>query len=75
MGLFVGFAVFGETVPRFWTFFNSAGSMDRFTIPMWLGVDSGVVVFAVVIMALFMFWGAERIECMLKIRRGGGEDA
>lgn len=69
VGLFIGFLFFGETVPRYWSFFNNAGYMDRFTIPMWLGVDAGVVVFAVVIMALVMFWGAEKMERIFKTRR------
>ena len=71
IGLFVGFLLFGETVPRYWSFFNNAGFMGRFTIPMWLGVDSGVVVFAVVVMALVMFWGAEKLEKIFTTRRGG----
>jgi hypothetical protein len=67
--LIVGFFVFGETVPKFWAFFNTSGYLGRFTIPEWLGVDTGVVVFAVVVMALFMFWGAEKLESIFTARR------
>ncbi len=43
--------------------------MGRFTIPQWLGVDAGIAVFAVVAMALFMFWGAEKLEKIFTARR------
>lgn len=36
--------------------------MGRFTIPEWLGLPYGVVVVLIVLMALFMFWGAEQLE-------------
>ena len=41
------------------------------TLPDWLGVPAGVVVFAVVLMALFMFWGAEKLEKFFTARRQG----
>ena len=68
IGLFVGFFFFGETVPAFWGFFNSSGFMGRFTLFDWLRVDQGVVVFAVVVMALGMFWGAEKVEGIFRAR-------
>jgi hypothetical protein len=43
--------------------------MGRITIPEWLGVPPGPVVVGVVLMALFMFWGAEQLE-----HRFGGRD-
>ena len=36
--------------------------MGRFTLLEWLGLPTGVVVLLVVLMALFMFWGAEQLE-------------
>jgi rhodanese-related sulfurtransferase len=59
-GLF-GIFLFGETVSSFEVFFDSS-YLGRFTLPEWLGVDYGVVVLGVVLMALAMFWGAERVE-------------
>jgi len=44
--------------------------MGRFTLPELFGLDYGVVVVAVVVMALMMFWGAEKIEAVM-----GGETA
>ena len=69
IGLFIGFFLFGSTVERFWSFWNNAGTFGRLTLPGWLGVPPGVVVFAVVLMALVMFWGAERIERTFTARR------
>jgi len=60
-GVLFGIFLFGETVASFDVFFNSS-YLGRFTLPEWLGVDYGVVVVGVVVMALAMFWGAERLE-------------
>lgn len=61
LGVLTGIFVFGETVASFALFFDSS-YMGRFTLPELFGVDFGVVVVGVVLMALFMFWGAERVE-------------
>jgi len=61
LGVLAGIFLFGETVSRFAVFFDSS-YMGRFTLPELFGVSYGVVVLGVVLMALFMFWGAERIE-------------
>ena len=66
-GLF-GIFLFGETVDSFAGFWNSS-YLGRFTIPDWLGLPVGVVVLGIVLMALFMFWGAEQLE-----RFFGGRD-
>ena len=66
-GLF-GIFLFGETVGTFESFWNSS-YMGRFTLMDWLGLPAGVVVVLVVLMALFMFWGAEQLE-----RIFGGRD-
>lgn len=67
LGASLGVFLFGETVGLYPAFFHST-SMGRFTLPQWLGLPTGVVVVAVVLMALFMFWGAEKLEAAF----GGG---
>lgn len=61
IGVGFGIFLFGETVSNFEIFWNSS-YLGRFTIPEWLGLPTGVVVLLVVLMALFMFWGAEQLE-------------
>ncbi|MEJ2401890.1 MAG: YeeE/YedE thiosulfate transporter family protein [Xanthomonadales bacterium] len=69
LGVLTGIFLFGETVSQFALFFDSS-FMGRFTLPELFGVSYGVVVLAVVVMALLMFWGAEKIEAAT-----GGETA
>lgn len=69
LGVLFGIFVFGETVEYYWDWWNNAGYMGRITIPEWLGLPYGVVVTGIVLMALFMFWGAEQLE-----HRFGGRD-
>jgi rhodanese-related sulfurtransferase len=64
MGALTGIFLFGETVSSFAVFFESS-YMGRFTLPELFGVDYGVVVLAVVVIALAMFWGAEKIEAAM----------
>jgi hypothetical protein len=61
LGASFGIFLFGETIQYYEGFFNSS-NMGRFTLPEMFGVDAGVVVLAVTLMALFMFWGAEQLE-------------
>jgi rhodanese-related sulfurtransferase len=61
VGASLGVMAFGETVGLYPAFFHST-SMGRFTLPAWLGLPPGVVVVLVVLMALFMFWGGEKLE-------------
>jgi len=61
IGVLTGIFLFGETVASFQLFFDSS-FMGRFTLPELFGVDYGVVVLGVVVMALLMFWGAEKVE-------------
>jgi hypothetical protein len=72
-GLFIGFFLFGTTVEGFWSFYNNSGYLGRLTLPDWLGIPTGVIVFAVVLMALFMFWGAEKLERIFSARRCGAK--
>ena len=68
-GVLFGIFLFGETERFYDIWWNTAGYMGRITIPEWLGLPVGVVVVGVVLMALFMFWGAEQLE-----RIFGGRD-
>jgi rhodanese-related sulfurtransferase len=61
LGALFGIFLFGETVDSYSIFWNSS-YFGRFTIPEWLGLNTGVVVVGVVLMALFMFWGGEKLE-------------
>jgi len=63
-GVLTGIFLFGETVERFAVFFESS-YMGRFTLPELFGVSYGVVVLGVIVMALAMFWGAERLEAAI----------
>jgi rhodanese-related sulfurtransferase len=68
LGALFGIFTFGETVGAFDIFWSSS-YMGRLTVPEVLGIDTGVVVLLVVLMALFMFFGAEQLE-----RIFGGKD-
>ena len=61
LGTLTGIFFFGETVEYFDQFWHSS-YMGRFTLPQLFGLPVGVVVLVVVLMALFMFWGAEKLE-------------
>lgn len=61
LGVLFGIFAFGETVGFYENFWYSS-YMGRLTIPEWLGLPYGVVVVGIVLMALFMFWGAEQLE-------------
>jgi rhodanese-related sulfurtransferase len=60
-GVLTGIFLFGETVSSFAVFFESS-YMGRFTLPELFGVSYGWVVLGVIVMALVMFWGAEKVE-------------
>ncbi|MCP5047684.1 MAG: YeeE/YedE family protein [bacterium] len=60
-GVAAGVFLFGETVSIFQGFHNSS-YLGRFTLPELFGVSTGVIVLAVVLMALMMFYGAEISE-------------
>ncbi len=61
LGALFGIFAFGETVGLFEQFWHST-YMGRFTLPELFGVETGVVVFAIVIMALLAFAAAEWAE-------------
>ena len=60
-GITLGSFLFGQTYPAVKGFANS-GNMGTFTIPMWLNVNTGIIVLAVVLMAIGAFWAAENSE-------------
>jgi rhodanese-related sulfurtransferase/uncharacterized membrane protein (DUF485 family) len=62
LGGFFGAAIFAETEPLFTNWYNNAGYYGRLTLDQVFGIPVGVVVLLVVMMALFMFWGAEQLE-------------
>jgi len=61
-GVLFGLFVFGETAPSFWRFFHHAGAAGTVTLFDWLGVDAGVVVLGVAVMAVGAFAFAEIME-------------
>ncbi|NJC96088.1 MAG: sulfurtransferase, partial [Anaerolineae bacterium] len=62
LGGFVGAFLFGETERYFTNWYNNAGYYGRVTLDQVFNLPIGVVVLLVVLMALFMFWGAEQLE-------------
>jgi rhodanese-related sulfurtransferase len=61
-GGFVGAFLFGETEKYFDNWYNNAGYFGRLTLDQVFGIPVGAVVVLVILMALFMFWGAEQLE-------------
>jgi hypothetical protein len=61
LGIFGGIFLFGMTVPGF-TRFNFSGALGSLTLPAWLDLNRGIVVLAVVVLALGAFWVGEKSE-------------
>lgn len=61
-GGFFGAFLFSETETYFDNWYTNAGYYGRLTLDQVFHLPVGVVVFLVVLMALFMFWGAEQLE-------------
>lgn len=68
-GVAFGLLVFAMAVPSFWQFWNFSGEMGRVTLFDFLGLDAGVVVVGVVVMALGAFGVAELSERIFGARR------
>ncbi len=62
LGVLFGIWSFGETVDWYWTWWNTSGYYGRLTLMDVFHLPTGVMVLLVVLMALFMFWGAEQLE-------------
>jgi len=60
-GVAIGIFGFGETVALFTDFWHSS-DLGRLTLMEWLGLPTGVVVLAIVLMALVMFWAFDRLQ-------------
>src|SRR6266545_4572796 len=61
-GGFFGAFLFSETEKYFDNWYTNAGYYGRLTLDQVFHLPVGVVVLLVVLMALFMFWGAEQLE-------------
>ncbi len=61
-GGFFGAFLFAETEQYFTQWYNNAGYYGRLTLMDVFHLPAGVIVVLVVLMALFMFWGAEQLE-------------
>ena len=61
LGIFIGIFLFGAGFPHF-SQFNDSGARGALTLPMWLDVNAGIVVLAIVLVALGAFWAAEKCE-------------
>lgn len=62
LGGFFGASLFSETEKYFDNWYTNAGYYGRLTLDQVFHLPVGVVVLLVVLMALFMFWGAEQLE-------------
>ena len=60
-GLF-GIFLFGETEKFFDNWWQTSGYLGRFTLMDWLKVPTGVIVFAIVVMAVLAFFASEQLE-------------
>lgn len=68
-GMFFGIFVFGEVFPLIESFYNST-PMGRITLPEFLGLSHGMIVFLVVLMALGAFAAAEWSEKVMTKKLG-----
>jgi rhodanese-related sulfurtransferase len=62
LGGFFGAFLFGETEKYFDNWYTNAGYYGRLTLDQVFHLPLGIVVLLVIMMALFMFWGAEQLE-------------
>jgi len=61
VGIVIGSFLFGEGFGLFEEF-SMSGSLGTLTLPVWLDINTGVVVLGVVLIALGGFWAAENSE-------------
>ena len=62
LGLFAGIFVFGETIDNWLSDFWNSSYMARFTLPELFGLPTGLVVVGIIVMAVILFWLAEKVE-------------
>ena len=70
-GLSIGMFLFGETIGFYRAFWDTSGFYGDVTLQDFFGVSAGVVVFGVVLMALGMFWAAEKVEAYFASKPSG----
>lgn len=68
-GLCLGMIGFGETIGWYRVFWETSGFYGEVNLPDLLGVKNGILVFAVVVMAVGMFWIAEKVEAYFASRQ------
>ena len=66
----MGAGLFGESLPNFENFWNSSFT-DRLLVSDWPGWSIGATVFGVTLMALAMFYGAEKTEEFFRLKGTG----
>ncbi len=66
IGIFIGIFLFGTSVPHF-SRFNLSGALGPLTLPVWLDFNTGIVVLAVVVIAIGAFWAGEKSEGKWKV--------
>lgn len=65
IGGFFGAFLFGETEQYFTQWYNNAGYFGRLTLMDVFNVSNGTIVFIIVAVALFLFWGSEQVEALV----------
>jgi len=70
VGTILGAGFFGESLPAFDDFWNSSFT-ERYLVSDWLGWSIGATLFAVTLMALVMFYGAEKTEEFFRTKGTG----
>lgn len=70
VGTVLGAGFFGESLPAFDDFWNSSFT-ERYLVSDWLGWSIGATLFAVTLMALVMFYGAEKTEEFFRTKGTG----
>ena len=70
IGTILGAGLFGESLPAFEDFWNSSFT-ERYLVSDWLGWSIGATVLAVTLMAIAMFYGAEKVEEYFKTKGTG----
>ncbi|MBW2623418.1 MAG: YeeE/YedE family protein [Deltaproteobacteria bacterium] len=73
LGLGLGMFFFGETIDGFRLFWETSGFYGEVTLQDVFHIQAGLMVFLIVIMALGMFWGAEKVEAFFSNRVSGGQ--
>jgi rhodanese-related sulfurtransferase len=71
LGGFVGAFLFSETVGSFENFYNGS-YFGRLTLMDVFGIPAGWLVLMVVLMALGMFWGGEKLEALVAKKAAAG---